>query len=63
MLVIYLVINIGIANFPTYITVVIIIMLSLDKPASINFKIDTDSVAMNPIYNTKKNMQNKYNFN
>lgn len=43
-------------------TEVIIIMLSLGIPASINFRFVTDSVAVNPIYNTKTKCFNAKSF-
>lgn len=41
--------TIGTINFTIYIDMVIIIISSLDTPASISFNFDTESVAANPI--------------
>lgn len=43
----------GMTDFTTNIAVCIIIMLSFDTPASMSFKVDTLSVAANPIFNTR----------
>lgn len=42
--------KIGIINFIAYMPVTVIIMSSLDTPASINFKFDGPSIAENPNY-------------
>lgn len=42
--------KIGKVNFKAYMPVTVIIMSSLDTPASINFKLDRLSVAENPNY-------------
>lgn len=46
----YLDTKIGMINFTAYMPVTVIIMSSLDIPASINFKFDAASVPENPNY-------------
>lgn len=48
---VYLAMTSGIIIFTKNIIVCIIIMLSFETPASMSFKIDTLSVAANPIFN------------
>jgi len=50
--VMYLDTKIGMINFIAYMPVTVIIMSSLDMPASTNFKLDALSIAENPNYIT-----------